>query len=170
MCDQQRLRPACAYAQTDQSLCLSLEYSMIVKLLTEHHFEFLSLEGGCRGSSESTHVKMSNRWKSRATAQLLSYQSLLTRFLGHRHRQRNFNFRDQARGRLGRNGRPGGRNVALNGTQGEVGVSLKKKKKNFFFFFRETHFHSVTTQMQAVVTLSDNLLPLHRVSPSIKWQ
>ena len=38
-------------------------------------------------------------------------------------------------GRLGRNGRPGGRNFALNGTQGEVGVSLKKKKKNFFFFF-----------------------------------
>ena len=76
--------------------------------------------------------------------------------------------RDQARGRLGR--RPGGRNFALNGTQGEVGVSLKKKKKKFFFFFfRETHFHSVTTQMQAVVTL-DNLLPLHRVSPSIKWQ
>ena len=78
-------------------------------------------------------------------------------------------FRDQARGRLGRNGRPGGRNFALNGTQGEVGVSLKKKKI-FFFFFRETHFHSVTTQMQAVVILSDNLLPLHRVSPSIKWQ
>ena len=81
--------------------------------------------------------------------------------------------RDQARGRLGGNGRPGGRNFALNGTQGEVGVSLKKQKKKkqiFFFFFREAHFHSVTTQMQAVVTLSDNLLPLHRVSPSIKWQ
>ena len=29
---------------------------MIVKLLTEHHLEFLSLKGGCRGSSESTHV------------------------------------------------------------------------------------------------------------------
>ena len=43
--------------------------------------------------------------------------------------------RDQARGRLGRNGRPGGRNFALNGTQGEVGVSLKKKKKKIFFFF-----------------------------------
>ena len=43
--------------------------------------------------------------------------------------------RDQARGRLGRNGRPGGRNFALNGTQGEVGVSLKKKKKKKFFFF-----------------------------------
>ena len=44
---------------------------MIVKLLTEHHLEFLSLKGGCRGSSESTLVKMSNCWKSHATAQLL---------------------------------------------------------------------------------------------------
>ena len=32
---------------------------MIVKLLTEHHLEFLSFEGGCTGLSESTHVKMS---------------------------------------------------------------------------------------------------------------
>ena len=31
---------------------------MTVKLLTEHHFEFLRLKGGCRGSSESTLVKM----------------------------------------------------------------------------------------------------------------
>ena len=31
---------------------------MIVKLLAEHHLEFLSLKGGCRGSSESTLVKM----------------------------------------------------------------------------------------------------------------
>ena len=29
-------------------------------------------------------------------------------------------------------GRPRGRNFALNGTQGEVGVSLKKKKKLIF--------------------------------------
>ena len=43
---------------------------MVVKLLTEHHLEFLSLKGGCRGSSESTLVKMSNCWKSHATAQL----------------------------------------------------------------------------------------------------
>ena len=84
--------------------------------------------------------------------------------------------RDQARGRLGRNSRPRGRNFALNGTQGEVGVSLKKKKKKkkffffFFFFFSVTHFHSITTQMQAEATFSDNLLPLHHVSPSIKWQ
>ena len=37
---------------------------MIVKLLTEHNLEFLSLKGGCRGSPESTLVKMSNCWKS----------------------------------------------------------------------------------------------------------
>ena len=41
---------------------------MIVKLLTEHHLGFLSLKGGCRGSSESKHVKMSHRWKSQALA------------------------------------------------------------------------------------------------------
>ena len=31
---------------------------MIVKLMTEHPLKFLSLKGGCRGSSESTLVKM----------------------------------------------------------------------------------------------------------------
>ena len=44
---------------------------MIVKLLTEHHLEFLSLKGGCRGSSESTHVKMPHCWKSHALAQFI---------------------------------------------------------------------------------------------------
>ena len=43
---------------------------MIVKLLTEHHLEFLRLKGGCRGSSESTFVKISNCWKSHAAAHL----------------------------------------------------------------------------------------------------
>ena len=43
---------------------------MIVKLLTEHHLEFLSLKGGCRGSFESILVKMSNCWKSHAAAQM----------------------------------------------------------------------------------------------------
>ena len=37
---------------------------MIVKLLTEHHLEFLSLKGDCRGSSEPTHFKMPHRWKA----------------------------------------------------------------------------------------------------------
>ena len=43
---------------------------MSVKLLTEHHFEFLSLMGGCTGSSESTHVKMPHYWKSHVTARI----------------------------------------------------------------------------------------------------
>ena len=34
---------------------------MSVKLLTEHHLEFLSLKGGCTCSSESTLVKMPHR-------------------------------------------------------------------------------------------------------------
>ena len=41
---------------------------MIVKLLTEHHLEFLSLIGGCTDSSGSTLVKMSSCWKSRTAA------------------------------------------------------------------------------------------------------
>ena len=43
---------------------------MIVKLLTEHNLEFLSLTGGCTGSSESALVKNSNCWKSGATTQI----------------------------------------------------------------------------------------------------
>ena len=64
MFDQQSLRSACAYAQSDQSLCKSLEYSMTAKLLMELHLEFLSLKGGCTNSSESTLVKMPHCWKS----------------------------------------------------------------------------------------------------------
>ena len=48
-------------------------FIMIVKLLTEHHLEFLSLTGGCRGWSESTLVKMPHCWKSHATAQISSF-------------------------------------------------------------------------------------------------
>ena len=49
---------------------------MIVKLLTEHHLEFLSLKGGCRDSSESTLVKMSHCWKPHALAHLIIGQVL----------------------------------------------------------------------------------------------
>ena len=48
---------------------------MIVELLTEHHLVFLSLKGGCRGSSESTLVKMSNCWKSHELAQISEYST-----------------------------------------------------------------------------------------------
>ena len=43
---------------------------MSVKLLTEHYLDFLSFKGGCTGSSESTHVKMSDCWKSHVVAQI----------------------------------------------------------------------------------------------------
>ena len=43
---------------------------MIVKLLTEQHLEILSLKGGCRGSPESTLVKMPHCWKSHALAHI----------------------------------------------------------------------------------------------------
>ena len=44
---------------------------MSVKLLTEHHFEFLGLKAGCTGSSEPPLVKMPHCWKSRVTAHLV---------------------------------------------------------------------------------------------------
>ena len=43
---------------------------MSVKLLTEHHLEFLSLKGGCTTSPESTLVKMPHCWKCYVTAQI----------------------------------------------------------------------------------------------------
>ena len=43
---------------------------MNTKLQTEHNLEFLSLKEGCRGSSESTHVKMPHCWKSHALAHI----------------------------------------------------------------------------------------------------
>ena len=72
MCNQQRLRPACTYAQSDQSLYLSLEYSMILKLLTDQNLAFLNLKGLCKGSSESSLVKMPHCWKSHVTAQTIT--------------------------------------------------------------------------------------------------
>ena len=56
MRDQQSLRP--------------LEYSMSVKLLTEHHLAFLSLTGGGKCLSESTLVKVTHCWKSYAAAHM----------------------------------------------------------------------------------------------------
>ena len=54
------------YVKSDQSL----EYSMTAKLLTDKHLEFLSLKGGCTGSSESTLVKMPHCWKSHVAAHI----------------------------------------------------------------------------------------------------
>ena len=74
MCDQQSLRSGCANAQSDKSLSLSLEYSMSVKLLTEHLLEFLNSKGGCTGSSESILVKMPHCWKSHVMAHMKNHQ------------------------------------------------------------------------------------------------
>ena len=52
---------------------------MNIKLLTEHHFEFLTLIGGCPGSSESIHVKMPHYWKSHVAAHI--YVSFITGFV-----------------------------------------------------------------------------------------
>ena len=76
MCYQKSLRSACAYAQSDQSLCLLLECSMTVKLLTEHHLEFLSLKGDCTCSSENTLVKMPHCCKSHVVAQMHQFHSM----------------------------------------------------------------------------------------------
>ena len=57
--------------QSDQSLCQLLEYSMSVKLLTEHNLEFICLREGCTDSSDSTLVKMPRCWKSHVKAQCL---------------------------------------------------------------------------------------------------
>ena len=72
VCDQQKLRPAYAYAQSNQRLFKSLEYSITLRLLIEHHLEFLSLKG-CTGSCESTLVKMPHCWKSHVAAHLVCH-------------------------------------------------------------------------------------------------
>ena len=46
-------------------------------LLTEQNLEFLSLTGGCTGSSEYTLVKMPHCWKSHVTVQLYSNWALI---------------------------------------------------------------------------------------------
>ena len=76
VCEQQSLRSACAYAQSDQSNCELLEFSMSVKLPTKHHLVFLSRIGGCTGSSESTLVKMPHCWKSHVVTNLFCCSSL----------------------------------------------------------------------------------------------
>ena len=57
-------------AKAQTSLRIPLEYSMNIKLLTEHHLEFLSLKGIYTGSSEPTLVQMPHCWKSQVTTHL----------------------------------------------------------------------------------------------------
>ena len=49
---------------------------MSVKLLTEHHLEFLSFKGGCTGSSESTFVIIQHCGKSRVRGSFVGRESI----------------------------------------------------------------------------------------------
>ena len=49
---------------------------MSVKLLTEHHLEFLSLKIGCTGTSESTLVKMPHFWNSHVVSSRLVFTEI----------------------------------------------------------------------------------------------
>ena len=54
---------------------------MSVKLLTEHHLKFLSVKGGCTGSSESTLFKMPHCWKLRVAAHIYLPHVIYTAFI-----------------------------------------------------------------------------------------
>ena len=69
-----------ATTQSDQSLCQSLESSMTVKLLAEHHLEYLSLKVCCTGLSESSCVKITHCWKSDVAAQIIIFINLLYKY------------------------------------------------------------------------------------------
>ena len=69
----QFIRDTCLFTSKDMGYLvppIQTSISYEYKLLTEHLLRFLSLKGGCTGSSESTLVKMPHCWKSRVTAQL----------------------------------------------------------------------------------------------------
>ena len=68
-------------AQSDQSHCKSLVHSITIQLRTDHHLEFLSLKGGCTGSSESTVIKISHCWKSHVIAQMFLIDLMCASFL-----------------------------------------------------------------------------------------
>ena len=61
------------------------EYLMSVKLLTEHHLEFLSLKGGYTCLTESTRVTMQHYWKSHITTQIFTGSSIHPRIPDHVH-------------------------------------------------------------------------------------
>ena len=50
--------------------------------MTGHHLGFLSLKGGCIGSSESTLVKMPQCWKSHVAAQMMVLEIYCFRLVG----------------------------------------------------------------------------------------
>ena len=64
---------------------------MIVKLLTEHHLELLSLKGVCTGSPESTLVKLPHCWKSHDAAHIYAYMYIYASIYQYRRNVYNIN-------------------------------------------------------------------------------
>ena len=82
------VRPA--KAQTNLRICADWSELFLVswifrnvKLQTEHHLEFLSLKGGCTGSSESTLVKMTHCWESHVVAHMFDINYWLLYHVSH---------------------------------------------------------------------------------------
>ena len=59
-----------------RSLIRAFASRLNIRLLTEHHLEFLNLNGGCTCLSESIHVKILHCWKSHVAAQFSNICSL----------------------------------------------------------------------------------------------
>ena len=76
MYDQQSLRSACAYAQSNQSLYKSLEYSLTVKLLNDHHLESLSLNGQKEAAQTNLSLHLSKCHVVGNTMPFLMYEPL----------------------------------------------------------------------------------------------
>ena len=143
---------------------------MIVKLLPEHHLEFLSLIKGCRGLSESTLAEMSNCWKSHATAHICFFLFLdILELHG-----RLFDHKPVLQGHISSFVKEfevvslhiTGIFLVFSGPPVPMEISDLKKnpnpKKSFFCFVFLKNYHSVTTHHTSYN--GDNLLPLYNVS------
>ena len=74
-----------AFASRLNILCL--------KLLTEHHLEFVSLKGGCTGSSKSTLVKMPHCVAAQFMIQYFGFEPMRTVHWVHSYLKEKENFR-----------------------------------------------------------------------------
>ena len=82
MCDQQILSSACAYAVWSE---LMLVAWIFFECKATDWAPFLSLKGGCTGSSESALVKMPHCWKSHTAAPAAQIYNYLVQFSGMLH-------------------------------------------------------------------------------------
>ena len=96
--------------------------SRCVKLLTEHRLEFVSLKGGCSGSSESILVKMQ---LCRGSIYDILASSRLLRYAGYIHISKNMKNSDKYH--------------KSSFSCMQCTVSCSSSLKLFFFYFMQTH-------------------------------